>query len=381
MQVNKSMLRITILLISMVMMGPIFMSPVMGDIIGHFPQYAPSTVQLLMTFPNLIVVMISLFFGKLEVLFHKKFLCLFSTCCVALSALGLFLFHNSLPIMFLMAGILGVGVGIIVNVTVVLISLYYHGEEEASLMGLQSSVNTVGAMIMNLLGAMLAGIAWYYDFLSPMIIVPGIILCLFFIPAHKGERIATEKVSVPRAMFLYYAIALLFGILFNVLPTNMALLIQEKALGGVSFAGLATAVFEGGGILGGLLYPLLKIFLEDRLGALAYLNLGIGLLLLAFAGNSGIILLGAFWGGCSISILMPQFMFSISNRTEQNVTPTALAFLMSAVNGGSFLAPLVFARVPAVTVSSGFRMVAMFTLVIAAVLFVVLRGPAKANTK
>lgn len=377
MQINKSMLRITILLTSMVMMGASFLAPIMGELTALFPQYAPSTIQMLMTVPNLIVVIISLLFGTIEAVFDKKSLCVFATGCVAAAAVGFFFLHSSLPVMFLLSVLLGLGLGIISNITVVMISLYYHGEEEASLMGLQSSFVTIGGVIMNIAGGLLAGIAWYYDCLTPLIAVPAMIMCLLFVPKQKSLRTVQEKVSLPKTIFPYFGIAFLFGSLYNMLPTNMALIVGEKALGGPSFSGLATAVFMSGGILGGFIYAFLQKILSDKVGAVAVLNLGIGMFLLSVSPNSIVFLVGAFWGGCSVSLLMPQFMFSISNKTDKKVTPTALGYLTVSINAGNFLAPQVFARIPAATVSMGLHRASLIALVLGAVFFVLLKGPIK----
>ena len=358
----------------MVQMGPIFMSPIIGTLIEQFPQYSASTVQMVMTFPNLVVVLVSLFIGKLETNVTKKNLCLLACASIFLGVFGLFTFHNCLPILFAFSGCIGIGVGILLSITATMISIYYQGEEQASLMGLQNTFNNLGGMVLNILGGILASIAWYYDFLAPLILIPGFLMVFSSVPNQKGEKKESVKVSVPKNIFLFYIVNIIFAILFNMMPTNISILIGVKGLGGTSFSGIVTAIFLCGGALGGILYPMIKNKLEDRTIGCAFLNLGLGFFIISMANSALVLLIGSFIGGCSITLVMSQMVYSISQKTESYITPTAISYLMAFNNLGNFISPTIFSFLPGNDIAYKFTLSAVICLVCCALVFVLFKG-------
>ncbi len=364
---NNSKLMITILLLALVQMGAIFMSPIIGELIEAFPQYSSSTCQMLMTFPNLVVVLMSIITGKLDPYVSRRNLAAFACLSYLVGALGLFLFHTNLMIMFVFSGLVGVGVGILLSLTATLVSLYFTPDQQASLYGRQNAFTSLGGVILNLIGGVLAGIAWYYDFLSALIIIPGFIMVLKYVPNEKGvkQEKTKTKAKIPTNVYFYCLLTFLFAICFNTLPTNISIFISENGLGGSSVSGVITAIVLLGGATSGMFFDKLSNLFGEKVAAVGFLNLGIGLMVISFASNLPLLIIGAFIGGCSISLLMAQLTLSISGKTNPLVTPMAMSLFMAFNNLGNFISPTVFSLVPGNDVASGYFIVAIAAMVMA----------------
>ncbi|MCD7809056.1 MAG: MFS transporter [Erysipelotrichaceae bacterium] len=366
---NNTKLKITILLLSLLQMGSIFMSPIIGDLVAEFSMYSASTCQMLMTFPNLVVVIMSIVTGRLDSYISRKNLAIIACICVILGALGLFTFHTSLIVMYAFAGLFGIGIGIILPLGATLISVYFTEDQQGQVYGLQNSFANLGGVALNLLGGTLAGIAWYFDFLAPLIIIPAFIMVLISVPNEKGIKASEskEKAKIPSIVYLYVVIAAIFGIIFNTMPTNISIFVSENSLGGSSFSSIVTAVFLCGGAIAGMFFNTLNKKFGEIVIAIAFLNLGLGLLICSQATIAILLLIGAFIGGCSMSLFMSRVTLSISAKTNPIVTPMALSLVLSSNNLGNFISPTVIGLLPGTLVSDRFLIVGIIALIGAAI--------------
>jgi len=185
------------------------MSPIIGDLVAEFSSYSSSTCKMLMTFPNLVVVIMSIVTGKLDSCMPRKQIGIIGCISVIIGSLGLFTFHTSLMIMYIFAGFIGIGVGMILPLAATLISVYFTEDQQGQVYGLQNSFASLGGVILNLLGGTLAGIAWYFDFLAPLIIIPGLIMIVMNVPNEKGIKAdeSKEKVKIPHIVYLYVVLS------------------------------------------------------------------------------------------------------------------------------------------------------------------------------
>jgi len=368
--INKNKLKITIMLLALIQMGSVFMSPIIGDLIKAFPDYSVSTVQMLMTWPNLVVVIVSLFMGKMEAGLTKKQLTSGAAISAIIGAVGLCLFHTSLPVLYFFATFIGLASGTLLSILATIISVYFEPDKQGAMMGLTNSVTNIGGMSMNIIAGLLASIAWYFGFLAPLIVIPGLVCAISFMPSDRGAKKEGTKAKAPKRAYLYIVISGMFGLMFNMLPTNMSLIIEEKGLGGASVSGLVTALFLGGGVLGGVIYPVLQQKLNDKSISVAFLNLGLGFIILSMANNLVVLFIGAFIGGCSITILMSQLTLSASGICDASAVAGTIALIIALNNFGGFIAPTVFSIVPGSDLALKFRIVGTVAIIVCVVLFV-----------
>lgn len=343
---NNKTLKITLLLLALIQMGPLVMAPIIGELVNAFPQYSPSVIQSIMTLPNLIIVFTSILTGKLDSIISRKTLAIIACVSILTGSIGLYLFHTTLVVMYIFSAFIGIGVGIITPLCATLTSAYFDEKNQSILFGLQNSFCSLGGVFLTLVGGFLAGIAWHYDFLALLIIIPGFIMACFTVSNEKGKQHQQQKVTIPTLVWKYCLFALLFLIIFNTLPTNLALFITERNLGNNSFMGIVNAIVLVGGFSAGMLFPKLTSKFKEKTIAIGYFNLGLGLLIMTQAYNPIVLVIGAFIGGCSISLLMAQLTLSVSSKVNPIVAPMGLSLIMAANNLGNFLSPILFGLLP-----------------------------------
>jgi MFS family permease len=165
-------------------------------------------------------------------------------------------------------------------------------------------------------------------------------------------------------------------LLFNVVPTNLAMHLKENDITGSVRAGIASAVFMLSGVPAGLLYKRLAKSLGERVIALGFFNLAVGSLITALARNYALILIGVFVAGFSLSLVMAQVVISIAEKEKPAAVTMSISFNMAINNLGSFLSPNFTKLSKAVFHSdyavSRYLMLSIVTFVVAAILFVFL---------
>lgn len=370
----KNKLKITILFLSLMQMGCVFMGPIMQNIVTQFPEYSTSTCQMLMTIPNLVVVVTSLIVGKLSTILTKKQLLLLSCFSMIIGSLGLFVLHTHLLIMFVFSGLIGFGVGILLSVSATMISKYYTSIEQSQLYGIQNTATSVGGVILSFLSGYLATIKWYYAFLCPLIIIPGTIMTFMFVPSDRDEKNESKQSAKITANIYYYTlIAVFFLLVFNIMPTNIAIYLQAKGLGDSSVSGIISAVVLCGGAVSGMCFKKFNSLVGERVIALGFFNLALGFFLLSIANNLIVLGLGAFIGGCSLPLLMSRLTLSVSLYTAPAAVPVAMSLIMAGNNLGNFISPIAFSFIPFVGLEQRFLVVTAISLVFAIISYFTLK--------
>ena len=370
----KNKLKLTILFLSLMQMGCVFMGPIMQNIVTQFPEYSTSTCQMLMTIPNLVVVVTSLIVGKLSTILTKKQLLLLSCFSMIIGSLGLFVLHTHLLIMFVFSGLIGFGVGILLSVSATMISKYYTSTEQSQLYGIQNTATSVGGVILSFLSGYLATIKWYYAFLYPLIIIPGTIMTFMFVPSDRDEKIQSKQSTKITANIYYYTlIAVFFLLVFNIMPTNIAIYLQAKGLGDSSVSGIISAVVLCGGAVSGMCFKKFNSLVGERVIALGFFNLALGFFLLSIANNLIVLGLGAFIGGCSLPLLMSRLTLSISLYTAPAAVPVAMSLIMAGNNLGNFISPIAFSFIPFAGLEQRFLVVTAISLVFAIISYFTLK--------
>lgn len=370
----KNKLKITILFLSLMQMGCVFMGPIMQNIVKQFPEYSTSTCQMLMTLPNLVVVFTSLIIGKLSIILTKKQILLMACFSMIIGGLALFWLHTNLLIMFVFSGLIGFGVGILLSVTATMISKYFTSSQQSQLYGIQNTATSVGGVILSFLSGYLATIEWYYAFLCPLIIIPGTILTFLFVPNDRDEKaVSKQSAKINSNVYYYTLIAVLFLMIFNVMPTNIAIYIESKGLGDSSISGIISAVVLCGGAISGMCFKKINAFLGERVIAVGFFNLALGFLLLSMANNIILLAIGAFIGGCSLPLLMSRLTLSISFYTTPLAVPVAMSLVMAGNNLGNFISPLLFSLIPFVNLEQRFMVVTIISFVLAIISYITLK--------
>lgn len=388
MKQSGASIKAAILTMSVVQMGTSAIAPIMADIQGAFPAAGASTVQFLMTFPSLAVIIVSLAGAGLAARVPKKYLAALGCALFALSGILSWAVHGSLAMLFVWAGIMGLGIGLVVPMATSLVSDCFTGAERQAVMGWQSSAANIGAMLMTFFGGLAAQIHWSCNYLVYLVALPGIFFCLAGLPrttaapaaAGGSSGGALKALLCSGAVLLNCAVSAIITMLFNLVPTNLSMYVAERGLGSSVEAGTGTSLLLLGGTCGGLLFGKVSGRLGHRVMALGFGMLTAGLLLCVSAPNIWFVYIGCLLGGSCISLVVPQLLLNGAACAGEN-TGMFSALIMAASNLGSFLTPVLTVLVKLATgselVSPRLTCGAALAFIMTALLWLVLSGKVK----
>ena len=342
---NGKGIKAAILAMSVIQMATNAIAAILADIAAEFPEASVTAIQYLMTFPNLVVVVVSVLVSALSKRFAKRNIAVVGLLLGSMAGVLSFLFHQSLVLLYIWAGMLGIGIGLVVPVATSLISDYFDGNEKDVMLGYQTAAANLGSMIMTFLGGIIAVWGWHYNYFVYLLAVPGIILTMLFVPKEnvrtqqKEETGKNKTVKIPFSAVLYFIIAAIFMLLFYMGPTNLAMFVEERQFGNTMTAGTAATVLLLGGAVMGIFFGRIAGAIGRNTIPLGFFAITVGYLLIYRATATPALYLGCFLVGTSNTLVLPQCMGSVVTQDKEQST-----FLMSAVfaiaNLGTFFAPV-----------------------------------------
>lgn len=344
MNLNKNLkLSITIIAISLIQMATNASTAILSDICEQFPGTDAAVAQYLMTFPNFIVVIVSLMIALLIRKFSKRSLAFWGMILCVIAGIGSFIFHGSLLLLFMWAGILGIGIGIAIPIANSLVADYFTGKQKDFLLGVQTAGANIGSMIMTFTGGILAGVNWYYDYLVYLIAIPGAILAIKYIPKtniiQETEKVIHTQQKKVRYIIPYFIIAGLFMLIFYVGPTNFSLLVNEQQLGNHIVAATASTCLLFGGTIMGIIFGKISELVGKYTIPLGFACLVIGYFTIAVFNNLSALYIGSFVIGISNTLVLPQCMRCVIVNDKRKST-LYMSLVLAIANLGTFLTPI-----------------------------------------
>lgn len=343
-RIEQRGLKSAILTMSFVQMTTNAVAAILADIAMQFPQASVTKIQYLMTFPNLMVVGVSIIAARLAQQFSKRSLAATGLSFVSIAGIGSFFVHSTLFMLYLWAGILGIGVGLVVPMANSLIADYFQGNERDGLLGYQTGAANAGSMLMTYFGGILAVAGWYFDYIVYLFAIPGLILTLKYVPKQnvsnqkKADR--HQYVLPEKREWEICVLAAVYMIVFYLGPTNIALYLDEKKIGNTVAAGNASTLLLFGGGCMGFFYGKIVKYIGKQTISLGFLVLFAGYILIYNSSGLLTIDLGCFLIGMSNPLVLPQCMGSVVGEDKQRST-VMMSVVFAAANLGTFFAPTV----------------------------------------
>ena len=377
---HKALIKAAILTMSLVQLGTNAIAPILASISKAFPDSSDTTIQFLMTFPILFTMIVELISAFLAGRIPRKVLAIAGLATVGAGGILAFLFHSSLPVMFVWAAVIGIGLGLVAPMAPALINELFDGQERQTMLGWQNSASTIGSMIMTFAGGLLAFLGWHYGYLVYLICIPGIVCTLIGLKGSarsgraggaKSEHTQTKfRLVIWREMI----IAAFFLMLYSAIPANIAMLVAQRGVGDSATSGIMSTLFALAGMITGLVFGLLTRVLRSFTNTVGVLMLCAGSLLMGVGTNVAVLIIGCMLAGISMSMVMPVCMGAASRLPGYETINSAI--IMASTSVGIFIAPLLTSLTEAVTGSSAvsYRFIAIGIMsILLAVLTRVLR--------
>ncbi|MCM3767779.1 MFS transporter [Neobacillus niacini] len=320
---------------------------IMADIIKAYPQYDPTIVMLVATFPGLMQIFPALFYGKLTKIFKKRTL-LFTGLSLFVIGGVLPAFIDSLPLIIAMRGILGLGAGITIPLSVDIITDFFDGRERDFLIGFgTSTVACIGAIFFQLGGGILAdSFGWHYGFLSYLF--PLFILAITFLYLPEPEKKVVpeasgsgNKVKLPKAIYWVCLGQVIYSALIFGYVTNISVVIQGDKLGTATEAGMAISIFTTGTFFAGFLFGKIKHKIPNYYLPGAIMVTGLGMAFCYFSPTLIMIYVGSIIGGFAMGIGLPGVFAKVSELTPAGAPPNVGLVVVGQGLGG-ILGPFAF---------------------------------------
>ena len=379
MKQNKKPLIITMLLVSLFQMGMVALSPVVASITTAFPGTSQTVAQLAMTFLCLVLVIFALFSGAIAQRFGRRFMCAAGMLLCAAAGICGTLFTVGLWTVYLWSAFLGAGTGLFVPAVSSMMIDYLEDDERNKVAGIQTAFVNLGGMLLSFFSGILATQRWCNAYLVFLAAAPVLVLSLKCIPAEQNrEKVKAAagqtKSRIPAIVWLAALQTFLFAILYFAFSTNVSLLISERALGGTSLSGTATSVFMLGGCLFGFIFNKVMHTCKGATPSLAFLLVAASYLLIYFTDSVGALMVGAFIGGGSLSLIFPYFLIAISGKVDASVSVISSSLILSVgPNFGSFVSPMILTNISNAVfgpvVAARFLLAAIAAIVMAVLLF------------
>ncbi|WP_334351514.1 MFS transporter [Companilactobacillus sp. HBUAS56257] len=346
---NKLKIRIGILSMALLTMSALVITSAFSAIIRSFPKESVAKIQMIGTLPSLGTVIATFLVSFLAVHMSKKVLGLIG---VTLSALGGLLplaFHSSVNVLLMCALLLGLGLGFINPIIPMLISMFFDGDDRAEMMGQNTAINSLGSIILMLLGGFLGANNWVHTYYAFFITIIVFLLVLFFLPKDKVVKMDNNKqVNTLHLLgglnkYVFYAsiIGLFMSIIYTIYPTNLSIIVDSKQLGGTSITGIVNAVGTIGGFIAGFSMKKINHAVKDKALPVGFFLLALTFLLVRIANNIVIVLIGAILSGFAMAIVMstiPFYVSLVSKPIELAVSMSVFQFLNAL---GGIFTPLI----------------------------------------
>lgn len=351
-------------------------TPAISQIAAHFSDYSIGSIQTAVQITSFACMLTSLITSLVTYLTGKsaprKLMAVTGFSILVSIPVITYFVHSSYWNLYLYGLLTGIAAGVYVPVIASYILVLFPPEERRTLSGLQTTFVNGGGILFSLLGGALASISWFACYSSFLSALPVLILCIVFLPSDKSIAAENKKTGsakrgpVNKNVFYYTAITAFFMLIFAVCGANLSVYIQDQLKLGDSFlAGIVSSLQLGGGALFGIFFGRFSAKLRDYVFSTAFLVAAAAFLILSFANSAIMVTIGAVLLGTTMSMVMPQSIYSVSLYVDESTSVLASALVGSFGTGlGSFLSPIIMTNVTQQMFGDSISARYMFTAVV-----------------
>lgn len=317
-------------------------SPILGQISEHYPEISASLVQMLITAPALLSIIVSITSGFLVVKISKKKLLLAGSLIAGVTGL-LPLLADNFWLLFTSRTVYGIGLGIATTMNVAVVAEFFEGDERVQVMGIQAASVGGGMAVISMLGGILGRNNFATSYFVNIIGFIAFVLLALCLPDTGTEKeTENEKIRLNRKVLTIDLFGILEYLFLMTFTTNIAMHISGSLAGNTTVSGNLTGIFSGTQIVIGLVLGVIARRTGKFTIPTAMFSFVIGAaLLIAFPSSFPMLAAGAVLCGVSQGMFVPTAVTDISNSVPQVATAMASASFTCAMNFGQLVSPSV----------------------------------------
>ena len=333
---------------SFTMMSFFMVNPVLADIAKAYPDTSVQAVQMITTLPNLLSLIVALIVGKLTSYFYKRTLIIISKFFFLAGGLFPYFFHQNIVCFLFGAGVIGIGLGIMVTCVAALICDCYSEKESGILLGLQAAFISGGGMVFTWLGGQLGKVHWRNVFLAYLLIAVVLVIEIICLPKGSLDQREMErdgkkeerKHNVPAGVWFYGITGFLFFMFLTIFNTSISMLVNGRGFGGAQEASYASMCYTFTGLVMGCLAGFLIAMLREYTFVLSCVMACIGMLLIYVGGGLGLIFIGSAFCGGAFAIFNPAGNYFAVRQAGVGNQAICIAVYSSASSLGQAISPI-----------------------------------------
>lgn len=380
MNLKKIRLAVGILSMNLLLMSGSTVGAAIAAIAKSFPKESISKVQMVSSISQLGQLVATLLFTWLTHKLTRKNIGILAVLIVAASGLLPAFYHSSLNIILACMVTLGFGVGLISNVSPVLLQEHFEGEDRAAVMGWAVGFNTIGMIGITLIGGILGSVHWENLFFVYVIALLVFLAFFFMVPqdvriknTDEENKASTSFLQTIKGLSKYVYIMLVITFITSlavmIFMSNQSILLASKGYG-TAYTASVTAIGNIGGILAAFGLKYIRKITKTNTMAWGFIAFVLSYVCIVFFANFPMHILGNMFSGIGIVMVNATIPFELSILADKKQFPLAIAMntFMSSVAG--MIAPMILAAINIAPGSSSYIAGIILCLATAVLLFI-----------
>lgn len=355
---KKTMEKITLLSLSLMLTSSTSVSTVLPAMLGYFNRYPQEKVEMLITVPSFAITAMIFLNTWISKYIKEKMMITGGLLLIAASGITP-VFCHEYSLILISRILLGFGIGMINARAISMISERYTGDEKTVLLGYRGSAEVLGNAVMTLVAGRLFLLKWNYVFWVYALGFGILALYWIFIPENKAEIEMNEekkpKESLTKDNVFFIGLYTVFaGVLICISCSNslrIPMLVLERNFGTETDASVVLSLLMITGIFSGICFGKLAAIFKEKLMVYGLCFLGAGLLVITFSGNMVFLGIGAIITGFFYTISLTCIFNGLSDRLPQETVNTATAAVLIGCNLGGACSPIILKAIGMVSSS------------------------------
>ena len=317
-------------------------SPILGELSTIFPHATELDIQMLTSLPSLLIIPFVLLAGKLAE--KRYFIRLLRVGLWLFAASGvLYLFSSRMWQLMAVSALLGIGAGLIIPLSMGLISRYFTGEYRVRQFGYSSAITNMTLVVATAVTGYLAEVHWRLPFAVYLLPLISLVLSAYLkkdaasvtikqaaaiIPPIQSTPVISGKYGIHIRhlvqLMLFYG---LVTYVVLVVTFNLPFLMEAHHFSSGN-SGLMISLFFLAIMAPGFMLDSLVKLLGNKTKLYSLLAIAIGLLLIWISPTEWLIVPGCILVGLGYGIIQPLIYDKTVDTAIPQKTTLALAFVM-----------------------------------------------------
>ena len=346
-------------------------SPALNSISLYFSDASPVMIQMVVSLPSLLVLVVAVAFSKISNHISMRDICTLSLILFTVGGVMGF-FVDSMEMLIFTRVLIGFGYGLMMPMSVGLLSYFYEKEEQQKLNGYIVILSSVISIVSMALVGYLADISWRLCFLVYLFGIPCLWYNWKYIPAITLKS-PKNRISLGLIKRIWpYAIGVfsIMIIYFSILNNCSNIIISEGTVNAAS-VGAFMSIQTTASLFTGVFMDQLRRWLGQKTKYMIWGLALVSMIALSIPKSVVCLVIGLSCFGMVLAMAVATFNSSacVMCHKEEALSATSVVSFMRC--SGQFLSPILIAGIQGIVGFENARFPYYFDLVLAAIMLIV----------